>query len=121
MTLTGRTLDEYLSMGAPGIGALVHFVEHIGFDSALSRSQDDAGRFPYEYTTRLETNALLLDIFDALAAVNRSIYQAKTRRRLKKTKPAKRPWSDGGAKRIGSKAIPMDEFDEWWESAKGGR
>ena len=88
MTRTGRPLDEYLAMGAPGIGALVHFVEHLGPDSALSRADDERGRFPEPYTATLAT---------------------------------KRPWSDNAAKRIGSKAIPMDEFDEWWDNAKGGR
>ncbi len=121
MTRTGRTLDEYLAMGAPGIGALVHFVEHLGPDSALSRADDERGRFPEPYTATLATNVLLSDIFDAVMAVNRSIYQARTKRRIKKVKPTKRPWSDNAAKRIGSKAIPMDEFDEWWDNAKGGR
>ena len=68
--------------------------------------------------------AILADIYDAIGLLRYDFECAnmpKKRARPKKPKPYPRPGareaSDGT--RIGSGAIPVGKFDEWWEGGEG--
>lgn len=107
MTRTGRTLDEYVGMGAAGLVALVSFVGHLPPDSALRRDIDPRDELP-DWCTSMKTNAILADLYDAYCATH-----AKKGRRVK---PYPRP-GDKKGQAIGSGAIPIRDFDAWWNSA----
>lgn len=105
MTRTGRTLAEYMEMGAAGAVALVSFVRHLPRDSATwreSHPSDDS----WPWVTAAKTNTILADLFDALVAVNT--------RKGRRPKPYPRPRA--GGRSIGSGAIRVRDFDEWWNS-----
>lgn len=105
MTMTGRTLAEYGAMGADGILALVSFVRYLPPESATYREmhpRDEMGK----WSTRSKTNAILADIYDAYAGAH-----AKKGR---KPKPYPRP--NQKSREIGSGAIPISEFMDWWRN-----
>lgn len=102
MTRTGRTLEEYMGMGAAGLVALISFTENLPIDSALTRSINPKDEFSYWHTIA-KTNSILADIYDAFA----SVHSKKGR----KPKPYPRPKD---TKSIGKGAIPISEFWDWW-------
>lgn len=102
MTRTGRTLEEYIEMGAAGMVALLSFVNYLPPDSAL-RYEMDPKEESREWYTTLKTNKILADLFDVFVAAN-------TRKGHKSTKYP-RPKEK---KRIGRGAIPISEFWDWW-------
>ena len=103
MTRTGRTLAEYIDMGAAGMVALLSFINYLPPDSALRGEIDpDAKEFGGWYTTR-QTNVILADLWDAFVAANT--------KKGRKAKEYPRPKQN---KRIGSGAIPISEFWDWW-------
>ena len=106
MTRTGRTLDEYMDMGAAGKVALVSFIENLTPDSALAKSIDPKDESSQWYTTA-KTNAILADIYDAFAAVHT--------KHGRKPKPYPRPQESQG-RTIGKDAIPVSEFWDWWNN-----
>ena len=93
-----------MAMGVPGRVALVSFVKHLRPDSALRRAQDPRGELP-EWATTLKTNAILADLFDA--------YCATHVRKGRKARPYPRP-GDKRGQVIGDGAIPIKDFDAWW-------
>lgn len=104
MTMTGRTLSEYMGMGAAGKAALVSFTRYLPPDSATYREmhpRDELGG----WLTTAKTNAILADIYDAFA-----IAHSKKGHR---PKPYPRP--NGKGKGIGKGAIPVNEFMDWWK------
>lgn len=102
MTRTGRTLEEYMNMGAAGKVALVSFIENLPSDSALTKSIDPRNEFgPWNETRK--TNAILADIYDVLVAVHT--------KKGHTPKPYPRPQEH---RTIGSDAIPISEFWDWW-------
>jgi hypothetical protein len=106
MTRTGRTLAEYVGMGAAGLVALVSFIIHLTPDSVLYREthpRDDLGM----WSTTVKTNAILADIYDAFA-------QSHTKKG-RKAKPYPRP-NAKDARTIGRGAIRVRDFEQWWES-----
>lgn len=111
MTKTGRTLGEYMDMGAAGIVALVHFVSHIDVDSALMRSIDDVD--VAEWGSNLKTNVMLADVFDAIAMFGYNFAVAHSKHKPQKPKPYPRPWIKNEEK-IGKGAIPVAQFWDWW-------
>ena len=102
MTRTGRTLSEYMSMGAAGKVALISFIQHLPPDSALNRAMNPKEEFGEWYTT-FKTNAILADIFDAFVMAN-------TRKGCKAT-TYPRPKEK---QKVGKGAIPISEFWDWW-------
>lgn len=91
--------------------ALYAFVTHLPSDSALKREMngDDA-----EWSSTLKTNAILADIFDAIAEFE--VAFAKSRgAHPKAPRPYKRPGASSGEKRIGKGAVPHGTFMKWWE------
>ena len=102
MTRTGRTLTEYMHMGAAGKVALLSFINHLPPDSALRavmEPEDEVG----EWFTTKKTNMILADLFDVFV-------QSKTKKG-RKAKEYPRPEQK---KRIGRGAIPISEFWDWW-------
>ena len=105
MTRTGRTLSEYIDMGAAGMVALLSFVNYLPADSAL-RSATDPQEEIGEWNTTRKTNMILADLFDVFVSAN-----------TKKGRKAKQYPRPKQKKKIGSGAIPISEFWDWW---KGG-
>lgn len=90
-------------MGAAGMVALLSFVNYAPPDAASRKELDpDAVEVADWYTTR-QTNIILADLWDALVAINTK----KGRKAKEYPRPRKR-------KRIGSGAIPISEFWDWW-------
>ena len=102
MTRTGRTLSEYIDMGAAGMVALLSFINYLPMDSRIRQAmdpQDEVG----EWSTTKKTNIILADLFDVFVAANT--------RRGHKAKQYPRPKQK---RKIGSGAIPISEFWDWW-------
>lgn len=102
MTRTGRTLNEYMTMGAAGLVALVSFCRYLPKDSALRREMDPNDETADWYGS-LKTNAILADIFD--------VYTSVHTKKGRKAKPYPRPRNK---KNIGRGAIPIKDFMNWW-------
>lgn len=102
MTRTGRTLEEYMSMGAAGIVALISFIENLPIDSALTKSMNPKDEFG-AWGSTAKTNAILADTYDLL--------QAHFTKKGRNIKPYPRPQAKKG---IGRDAIPISEFWDWW-------
>ena len=106
MTRTGRTLSEYINMGAAGMVALLSFINYLPMDSQLRQTmdpQDEVG----EWSTVKKTNIILADIFDVFVSAN-----------TKKGHKAKQYPRPKQKKRIGSGAIPISEFWDWWNGGE---
>lgn len=102
MTRTGRTLTEYLEMGAAGKVALISFIKHLTPDSALNRDMNPKDEYGAWYTT-MQTNKILADLFDAFIAS-----------RTKKGRTPKEYPRPKHKKTIGKGAVPIKEFWHWW-------
>ena len=102
MTRTGRTLTEYMEMGAAGKVALISFIRYLPPDSALRLEMDPKDEYAAWYTT-LKTNAILADIFDAYV----SVHTKKGQKPKQYPRPKER-------QSIGREAIPISEFWDWW-------
>ena len=105
MVRTGRTLSEYMDMGAGGKLALLSFIKYLTPDSALRRELDPKDAHGEWYTT-VKTNAILADIFDVFVSAN-------TKKGTKATKYP-RP-NDSNKKTVGKGAVPISEFWDWWK------
>lgn len=100
-----------------GWAALRSFVTHLGPDSALHAelNPEDAGWYQ-PWTAQ----AVLADIYDALAGMVTGYATCNRRKGSPKPKPPRpypRPWltdEQRGVRRVGRGAIPISEFDEWW-------
>lgn len=56
---------------------------------------------------------LLADVVDVLAIAN---WQRAGKKHAPKPKPVERPWRKSKTRKLGSKPIPIAQFDDWWES-----
>ena len=102
MTRTARTLSEYREMGAAGMVALLSFINYLPMDSQLRQAmdpQDEVG----EWSTTKKTNMILADLFDVFVSAN-----------TKKGHKAKQYPRPKQKRKIGSGAIPISEFWDWW-------
>lgn len=102
MTRTGRTLSEYIDMGAAGMVALLSFINYLPMDSQIRQAmdpQDEVG----EWSTTKKTNMILADLFDVFVSAN-----------TKKGHKAKQYPRPKQKRKIGSGAIPISEFWDWW-------
>lgn len=106
MTRTGRTLSEYMNMGAAGMVALLSFISNLGPDSALGRELDPKDEFG-AWCTTAKTNAILADLFDVFVQANTK----KGHRALEYPRPKKH-------QTIGDGAIPISEFWDWWDKKR---
>lgn len=93
-----------------GWGNLITFVRHLPPESAVYRAKyPDAAAF----ASSLKRNAILADLFDAVAAFNYTFARAHGGKG-KQPKPYDRPWADDGARHVGSDPIPISEFNSWY-------
>lgn len=108
LLLMGRSLDELgLSLSWRDLFVLSkHWQVTPG--SKLSSSIEGAEVWPRE-------QMILADIFDSLAAAN---WQRQGRANAKKPEAYKRPWVKSKEKKLGSEAIPISQFNDWWDSQK---
>ena len=106
MTRTGRTLSEYMDMGAAGKVALLSFIKYLPPDSALNQEMNPKDEYGAWYTTA-KTNAILADLFDVFVSAN-----------TKKGRKAKQYPRPKQKKRIGSGAIPIRDFWSWWNGGE---
>ena len=103
MTRTGRTLSEYMDMGAAGMVALLSFIEFLPADSALNKSMNPKDEFGI-WNTTLKTNAILADLFDVFVKANT--------KKGRQPHPYPRPRQN---RAIGKGAIPVKDFWNWWK------
>ncbi|MGO3844472.1 hypothetical protein [Agrococcus casei] len=61
---------------------------------------------------------ILAGIFDLLAHAN---WQRAGKRHAPRPKPLQRPWEKRRGRQIGSKPIPIRQFNDWWESKRKER
>lgn len=106
MTRTGRTLTEYLQMGAAGRVALISFITNLPPDSALTKSINPKDEFGVWYT-QAQTNRILADLFDAFVSANTK----KGRKPKEYPRPKKK-------QAFGRGAIPLKDFWSWWRGDK---
>lgn len=116
MTRTGRSIAEWAAT-PQGIGALASFCAHLGPDSLTWREEHPADEAP-RWTARESTNAILADIYDALAALNGNFIRAHSKRRPKPARPYPRPNAGKQAGGIGTADVRAGDFDSWWESGE---
>ena len=102
MTRTGRTLSEYIDMGAAGMVALLSFINYLPMDSQLRQAMDPRDEVG-EWSTTKKTNMILADLFDVFVSAN-----------TKKGHKAKQYPRPKQKRKIGSDAIPISEFWDWW-------
>lgn len=106
MTRTGRTLSEYIDMGAAGMVALLSFINYLPMDSQLRQAmdpQDEVG----EWSTVKKTNIILADLFDVFVSAN-----------TKKGHKAKKYPRPKQKRKIGRGAVPISEFWDWWNGGE---
>ena len=106
MTRTGRTLNEYMTMGAAGKVALLSFIRYLPPDSALWREMNPKDDM-WLWTTPTKTNVILADLFDAFVMAN----SKKGRRPKEYPRPKEK-------KTIGKGAIPIKDFWDWWSKGR---
>lgn len=106
MTRTGRTLSEYMEMGAAGKVALLSFIGNLTPDSALAREMDPKDERGAWYTT-VKTNAILADLFDVFVQANKK--EGSTAPEYPRPKKHKT---------IGKDAIPISKFWDWWNGKR---
>ena len=111
MTRTGRTLTEYMEMGAAGKVALLSFINYLPPESALRVEQDPKNEYA-AWDTTAKTNAILADLFDLTVAAHSK----------KGTRPPKYP-RPKDKKSIGKDAVSIGGFWDWWcsKEKKHGR
>ena len=93
-----------------GWDELINFSNHLPLDSATYRAlKPDESKF----ATDLQRNAILADIYDAISAYA-YMYAKRNGGKPQKPQPYPRPWTNGGAQKIGSEPIPISEFKDWY-------
>lgn len=101
--------------GALPWGALLHFVSHLPRTSALSQEVS-----PLTETERWArgdyTAAILADLFDIVAHGFAAVLAKGTGRSARRVKPYPRPWSKPKTRHVGKGAIPIKNFERWWDS-----
>lgn len=104
MTRTGRTLEEFMMMGAAGKVALISFINYLPIDSTLRQAQNPKDEFG-EWHTTAKTNAILADLLDVTVAAHT--------KKGRKPKTYPRPQEH---REIGKGAIPIKDFWDWWNN-----
>lgn len=93
---------------------LMDFVRHLPNDSALFSvlHPDFAG-----WATTAQTNTILANIYDAIAQLSHMYASVNSKKTIPRPKLYPRPFAhDDDEQKLGSDAIPMSEFDAWWDS-----
>lgn len=94
-----------------GWGELINFSRHLPDTSATYRAMHDDA---YRFASDLKENAILADIYDAIASFA-FMYAKAHGGKGKRPQPYQRPWSsDADEQRIGADPIPISEFNKWY-------
>lgn len=104
MTRTGRTLAEYMNMGAAGKVALLSFMKYLPPDAELAKEMHPEYEEYLPWMGTLKTNALIADLYDAFVAVHTE----------KGKQPQLYPRPNNNKKKIGRGAIPVSKFKDWF-------
>lgn len=117
MTATRFTLDDVgFSLSARALCAFASGLPRSSrtFAAAFPERADEAARSRPEAVPGLVAAAV-----DELRMVVWSIAQAHSRADLRRymPEPIWRAAGSGGAERVGRGAVPVSEFEEWWEGA----
>lgn len=111
--LFSRTGHELSDAGVSvSYEALASFVQNVPPDSALAR---DLNPEVAEWATRVKTNAILADLYDAVMALRHDVDSLLSKRHVKSPKPYPRP-GQKTKNHIGSGPLPMNELREWFKS-----
>jgi hypothetical protein len=111
----GYELDDI--GGALSWGALDSFIRNLSLNSATMRELNpELAR----WDTQLQTNAILADIYDMLAALNYNVLCMASKQKPQQPKPYPRPnqKEDDNRKKIGKGALPVAELSEWFEQRR---
>lgn len=114
ITKTNYTLAD-LGEALP-YASLLSFINYLPADSAIRRAQQPDIA---PWLDGQKTAVVLADLYDlvgSLAYMFASVHHGKGSK-PKKPKPYPRPWIKDPARKLGSGAMPVSEFEEWW---KGG-
>ena len=104
----GKTFEQ--AAFSFGWGELLNFSLHLPIDSATRRAYKPD---EYRFSTDLQRNALLADLYDAIARFA-FMYGKRNGGKGKKPKPYPRPWQSDDTQKIGSDPIAISKFDEWY-------
>lgn len=88
-------------------GALHSFIQNLGLDSAMGRELNPD---LHQWSSTLNTNRILADIFDMLAQINANLVAIGSHKPSKKPKAYPRPGAKNNGDKYGSKAVPVDEM-----------
>ena len=97
--------------------ALDSFIRNLSLNSATMRELNpELAR----WDTQLQTNTILADIYDMLAALNYNVLCMASKQKPQQPKPYPRPGKkeDEDKKRIGKGALPVAELKEWFEQKR---
>ena len=95
------------------------FARHLDEGSAVLRAKHGEVA---AFASQVGIAAMLADVCDRLDAIQYGIaiaHPRAVRKPDRPPRPRKRPWATGDEKRIGSGAIPVSEFDEWYYGGDG--
>ena len=102
------------------VATLSHFVANLPADSATMRSvhPQEVERITW---MRGDANAqLLVRLIDEVRSLEWAYMSAHSKSRLARPKPLPTPWNDNTTEqRIGKEAIPVADFDAWWDAKDG--
>ena len=72
------------------------------------------------WDSQLQTNTILADIYDMLAALNYNVLCMASKQKPQQPKPYPRPGKkeDEDKKKIGKGALPVAELNEWFEQRR---
>ena len=72
------------------------------------------------WDTQLQTNTILADIYDMLAALNYNVLCMASKQKPQQPKPYPRPnqKEEENRKKIGKGAMPVAELNEWFEQRR---
>lgn len=108
MTLLGMAFEQ--AAISFGWGELLNFSKHLPIDSATHRALKPEET---KFASDLQQSAILADVFDVVSALNYNFSKAHGGKG-RKPEPYPRPWAARNVQKIGSKPIPISEFNDWY-------
>ena len=103
--------------GALSWSALDSFIRNLSLSSATMRELNpDIAR----WSSPLQTNIILADIYDLLSAINYNLMSMASKQKPQQPKSYPRPGKndDEDKKKIGKGALPVADLQEWFEQKR---
>ena len=97
--------------------ALDSFIRNLSLDSATIRDLNpDIAR----WSSPLQTNIILADVYDLLSAINYNLMSMASKQKTQQPKPYPRPGKneDEDKKKIGKGALPVADLEDWFEQRR---